>query len=239
MIEFLNISATSARIFGLFVGLPLGDALQTLPRLFISVLLALALGDSCKVSEYSSLLFLIPEFITGLIIAAPVRFLTESAEMFGELLDTARGQTIGSIVDPLNQQQSSDMAAFSRLVVLILSIQLGLLDRAVIAAAESYKVLQAGALFSSKMDLMSVALSGVSVVGIALRFSAVWLVAYLLTDIASALLAKVSHGLNFTTTATLLKMVFTFLLLLNLLSDPVEVIRIIQAQISKLLLSGA
>jgi flagellar biosynthesis protein FliR len=239
MIEFLNISAASARIFGLFVGLPLGDALQTLPRLFISVLLALALGDSCKVSEYSSLLFLIPEFITGLIIAAPVRFLTESAEMFGELLDTARGQTIGSIIDPLNQQQSSDMAAFSRLVVITLSIQLGLFDRAMASVAESYHVLPAGGLFSSRVDLFSFVAGGVSVVGIAIRFSAVWLVAYLITDIISALLAKVSHGMNFTTTATLVKMVITFLLLLNLVSDPAELIKIIDAQISKLSFSGA
>jgi flagellar biosynthetic protein FliR len=239
MIELFNLSVISARIFGLFVGLPLGDALQAVPRLFISILFAFALGTSAKVSECSSLLVLIPEFVAGLIIAAPVRFLTESAEMFGELLDTARGQTIGSIVDPLNQQQSSDMATFSRLVVLNVAIQLGLFDRAICAVLESYEVLPAGTLFSSDIDLFSLAIGSVSVVAIALRFSAVWLVAYLITDITSALLAKVSHGLNFTSLATVLKMALTFILLLNLTSSPGEVFRIIELQLSKLSLSGS
>jgi len=239
MIEIFNLSVVSARILGMFLGLPLGDALPGMPRLFVSILFAFALGSSARVSECSSWLVLIPEFFAGIIIAAPIRFLTESAEMFGELLDTSRGQNIGSIVDPLNQQQSSDMATFSRLVVLNLSIHLGLFDRAIRAVWDSYEVLPAGALFSPNIDLLSLAIGSVSVVGIALRFSVVWLVAYLMTDIASALLAKVSHGLNFTSLAAILKMVLTFMLLVNLTSSPGEVSRIIEAQLSKLLLSGS
>jgi flagellar biosynthesis protein FliR len=237
-LSLIAISSVAARIFGVLVLLPFGDALNTVPRLFIAFLLAIALGPiDTEVLQWSAISF-VSDFIIGLLIASPIRILTESAEMFGELIDTARGQTIGSIVDPLNGQQSSDMAAFSRLAVVNLAVYLGALDRGVTAVAESYKLLPSGSLLASRLSLIELAVNGASMVGVALRFSSVWMVAYLITDIATALLAKVSSGQNFTSGGTVLKMTLTFVLLLNLLENPTELLVIIEGQIQKMLWRG-
>jgi flagellar biosynthesis protein FliR len=71
--------------------------------------------------------------------------------------------------------------------------------------------------------LSSVLRQGVAIVSVALSFSSVWLVAYLVTDIAAGIMAKVSQGLQFTSTATVIKMVITFTLFMNLLGNPQEI----------------
>jgi flagellar biosynthesis protein FliR len=237
-LSLISITSVAARIFGVLVLLPFGDALNTVPRLFIAFLLAVALGPiETDALQWSAISF-VSDFIIGLLIASPILILTESAEMFGELIDTARGQTIGSIIDPLNGQQSSDMATFSRLVVVNLAVYLGALDRGVTAVAESYKLLPGDNLFASRLSLIELAVNGASMVGVALRFSAAWMVAYLITDIATALLAKVSSGQNFTSSGTVVKMALTFILLLSLLENPTELIKITESQIQKMLWRG-
>ena len=71
--------------------------------------------------------------------------------------------------------------------------------------------------------LSSVLRQGITIVGVALSFSSVWLVAYLVTDMAAGVLSKVVQGVSFTSTATLVKMVLTFILLFNLWMNPKEI----------------
>jgi flagellar biosynthesis protein FliR len=221
--DVLGIAGITARTFGMLISLPTGDGLQTLPRLFIAVCFACALAPVVPLNAEFSLYRLAPEFLIGLLIAAPLRFLAEATEMFGELIDTARGQTIGSVVDPLNGQQGSDMATIMRLAMVVLAIHLGAFDRCVEAIRDSYVAMPLGGGFVYESVLTSVLRQGVSIISVALSFSSVWLVAYLVTDIAAGVMAKVTQGLQFTSTSTVIKMILTFILFMNLCSDPSEV----------------
>jgi flagellar biosynthesis protein FliR len=226
--DLLAVIALTLRTFAVIISLPTGDGLQMLPRIFISLCFALALlpaVEGVNDISYGALIF---EFLIGLLIAAPLRFVVESSEMFGEIIDTARGQTIGSIVDPINGQQGSDMASVMRLGMLVFAINLGAFDSAVEALAASYKAVPLGGLFAEEIlsqyqSLFEVAFQqAVSVITTSLSFSASWLVAYLVIDISSGMLAKVVQGVQFTSTATVLKMAVTFILFLNLSLDSKE-----------------
>lgn len=226
-IDVLGIAGITARTFGMLISLPTGDGLQILPRLFIAVCFACALAPTVPVDSGFSMLRLAPEFLIGLVIAAPLRFLAEAAEMFGELIDTARGQTIGSVVDPLNGQQTSDMATITRLAMVTLAIHLGAFDRCVEALKVSYVAVPLGGMLIYDGVLTSILRQGVAIVGVALSLSAVWMAAYVVTDIASGVLAKAIQGLQFTSTATVIKMVLTFILLLNVVVHPKEICSIV------------
>lgn len=221
--DVLAIAGITARTFGMLLSLPTGEGLQTLPRLFIAVCFAAALAPLVPAQNGFAIYHVGLEFLIGLLIAVPLRFMAEAAAMFGELIDTARGQTIGSVVDPLNGQQGSDMATLTRLAMITLAIQLGAFERCVEAIAASYDALPIGAALLYEDLLSSILRQGVAIVTVALSFSSTWLVAYLVTDIAAGVMAKVSQGLQFTSTATVVKMIVTFILLMNLLVNPQEI----------------
>lgn len=221
------IAAASARIFGVLVCLPISDAIQTLPRLFLSICFGAALSQQINQPPFFFWHTPLTEFVVGFILAAPLRIFVEAAEMLGELLDTARGQTIGSVMDPLNGQQVSDMASLLRVGATVLVINLDGFDRAVDAVRSSYAAIPASVFFANNETLLhSIANNGLNLVTSACSLSCVWLLAYLLSDISAAMLARVTQGLSFTNSSSIVKMVLTFLLLGNLLSQPSAVTRL-------------
>lgn len=227
MVDVLGVAGVAARAFGLLVGLPTGEALSTLPRLFIAVCFALALAPAIGDGAHFAWPLLFMEFITGLLLAMPARFLAEAAEMFGEVLDTARGQTIGSVVDPLNGQQVSDMATIIRLGVVVLVIFLGGLDVCVTSLGHSFTAFPLGANGLSEMPLGEILERGIFTVSAALSIGSVWLFGYLMTDIAGGILSKVLQGLCFTSAAGVVKMVLTFALFLLLMNRPATIGRFV------------
>lgn len=232
--NLLSLGALLARTFSLIIMLPTGDGLQSLPRLFISLCFAMALLPLVALPSDISFVILVHEFIVGLLIAAPLKFLVESCEMFGEVIDTARGQTIGSVVDPLNGQQGSDMATIIRLAMLVLAINIGAFDRAIEALVASYQMVPVGGLDLSSLNqgyqgaLEVLLRQAISIATLSLSFSTSWLAAYLVIDIATGLLAKVVQGVQFTSTATVLKMVATCVLFINLAVNPRELIDLVR-----------
>ncbi len=222
-IDVLGIAGITARTFGMLISLPTGDGLQMLPRLLVAVCFACALAPAIPVNSEFSLVRLGPEFLIGVLLAAPLRFLAEAGEMFGELIDTARGQTIGSVVDPLNGQQASDMASITRLAIVVLAIHLGAIDGSLEALRVSYVALPLGGPLLYESSLTAILRQGVATVGVAVSCCSVWLVAYLVIDIAAGITAKVTQGLQFTSAASIVKMFVTFALFMNLLANPREV----------------
>jgi flagellar biosynthesis protein FliR len=227
MLDVLGVVGVAARAFGLLVALPTGEALSTLPRLFIAVCFALALAPVVEPSVAFAWPHLLLEFIIGLMLAMPARFLAEAGEMFGEVLDTARGQTIGSVVDPLNGQQVSDMATLIRLGIVVLVVSLGGLDVCVRSLGHSFGAFPLGGDGLPNMQVAEILQRGLATVSAALSISSVWLFGYLLTDIGAGLLSKVVQGLCFTSTATVVKMVLTFILFILLMSHPSGVTRFV------------
>jgi flagellar biosynthesis protein FliR len=220
------VCAVSARIFGVLVCLPFGDALQSLPRLFLAVCFGVALSSHIELSATPAWHTPLTEFLVGLLLATPIRMFAEAAEMLGELLDTARGQTIGSVVDPLNGQQVSDMASLLRIGATVLVIQVGGFERMLEAVRSSYSYLPLVPPVIPEDFLHSIVTSGLRVVIDGCSLSSVWLLVYLLSDIAAALLSKMMHGVSFVSTASLVKLVMTLVLLVNLLMHPSQVSKI-------------
>ena len=226
-IDLASLLAITARGFGMLISLPTGEALGTLPRLFIAICFSAALTPTTYTSLEFSWYIIVAEFVFGLILAAPVRFIADGAEMFGEVVDTARGQTIGSVIDPLNGQQVSDMATIMRLSAVVLAIQFGGLEQMILALRQSQPNLLFGAIDLNSEVVVGLFRKGLSISGTMLALASVWLVAYLIIDIVCAACARVSQGLQFTSLSTLLKMIATFVLLLNIANQPGELYTLI------------
>jgi flagellar biosynthesis protein FliR len=212
-----------ARCLGVTTMLPLGESLQVFPRLLLTVGLAAALlpvVQGTGMEPLTPLLFL-AEFIVGVLVASPVRVAVESAEMFGELLDTTRGQTIGSIQDPMGGQVTSDLAAVARIVTLIAAVHFGALEALALGVASSYGAFPCGGVLTSSSNNAPSEIFWflISVVAGSLNLAALWAVALVTVDLTCVVASRVSQGLSFSSTGALTKMVVTFFLLLLLVHD--------------------
>ncbi len=211
--------ACSARCFGLIISLPLGEMIQSLPRL----LLAVGLGWIVMPEMTTQHLQLSPivclwEFGVGVVLGAPLRFVVDIGEMFGELVDTARGQTISSLMDPLNSQASSDLAVVCRTAVAAIALHVGALDALVRAVADSFRVLPVGAPFEGVTGAEGLLRWGVSVLSISLRVTVLWFAAFLLTDITTGLASRLMKGVQFSLVGGMVKTLLTGILLTALVT---------------------
>lgn len=221
----LGMAAIVFRCFGFIVSLPLGDALSTVPRLFVALAFAFALSSSAVFATDLHPAALIFEFAIGFVLGAPLRFVADVSEMVGELIDTARGQTISSVIDPLHGQGSSDVATLAKVGATALAIYSGALNAAVDGLAYSFSVVPVGHLVVDDSLARSVLKTGLFLLGEGLRISAVWMAAFLLIDMGCALAARLFSGLSFSQTGGVVKMVTTFLLLIVLLTEGARVSR--------------
>lgn len=205
--------AVAARCFGLIVCLPFGETIQSLPRIFLAVGCAWAILPSVEIEHEISHLSYAWEFIVGILLGAPLRFVADVGEMFGELLDTARGQTIGSVVDPLNGQAVSDLAVVCRSAIAAIALHLGALELSVEQLVQSYTMIPLGAPLSGIECAADVLSRGLSLIGVVLGISALWFAAFLMTDIVAALAARMVKGIQFSLMASIVKSLLTFSLL--------------------------
>jgi type III secretion protein T len=197
----------------------LGEALSTFPRFLIAVGLSLVISPSLAVEGEISSLSLLTEFVIGFVLGAPLRFVADMSEMIGELLDTARGQTISAVLDPLQGHGGSDLATLAKLSSVAVALMCGALEVVVRALDRSVEVVPLGSSAFEPSLLRGVARSGAFLLGEGMRVCAVWVGAFLLIDVTCSLLSRVVSGLAFTQTAALLKMLVVFLLLLVFLME--------------------
>jgi flagellar biosynthesis protein FliR len=93
------------------------------------------------------------------------------------------------------------------------------LEAVVLALARSVQVIPLGSPVHDASLLHGLLRSGTFVLLEGMRLCAVWVGAFLLIDIGCSIASRVMSGMTFTQTATLLKMLATFLLLLLVLQD--------------------
>jgi flagellar biosynthesis protein FliR len=217
--DFLVAAALALRCFGCVVSLPIGEALSLFPRFLLAIGVSLFMLPLVSVSGEVSPLSLVIEFVIGFVLGAPLRCVADIAEMIGELIDTARGQTISAILDPLHGQGSSDLATLAKAASVVVAITCGGLEAVVLALARSIQVIPLGSLVSEPNLVHGVLRSGTFALLEGMRLCAVWVGAFLLIDIGCSISSRVMSGMTFTQTATLLKMLATFLLLLLVLQE--------------------
>lgn len=141
----LLLAAVMARAFGVMLSLPFGDSLQPLPRVFFAGVLACVMLDGLPQVPSISPLTCLTEFVVGFLVGLPLRLVGDVADLCGELLDTARGQTVSAVIDPLNGQAPSDFAAVLRAAAVALALQLGALEVIACGLSESYTAVPLGA----------------------------------------------------------------------------------------------
>lgn len=211
--QLLVVCALAARCFGVAVCLPLGDALQALPRLCVAIAWGLALLGAVPAMAELSALSCLWEFAVGVLLAVPLRLVSDSAEMFGELVDTARGQTISSVIDPLGGQGASDLAALCRVAAVAAAVHMGALELSVRELAASYQFFPLGAPWRGVWHATDLFGWSTALVGGVLALSSIWLAAFLMVDVVAAAAARLVRGLQFSLAGSTAKALLAFLLL--------------------------
>lgn len=196
----------SARTFGFMVSMPFGDAVSTMPRLFVSVILGSALTDGAGSMAEGGGMLVGREVAIGYILGYPFRFVTDVADLMGELLDAARGQTIASIMDPLNGPTASDLATIVRIAACALALHLGALSSGCRVLQLSYEVLPPSLCFDLlEISKRALANSG-AFVGALLSAFISFVASFLAIDIIAAISARVCSHISFATVAQATKL---------------------------------
>jgi type III secretion protein T len=231
--ESLIFAACALRCFGFIISLPFGEALNNVPRFFLAVGLSAALYPVATVSDEVTSLALIFNFALGFMLGAPLRFIADVSEMIGELIDTARGQTLSSVIDPLHGQGGSDLAIIAKNGAVVCAISFGALEVSLGGLVRSCQVIPLGVVHIDQSFAQGFARSLSFVVIEGFRVCAVWMGAFLLIDIVCAFCSRLLSGLSFTQAGGVVKMVVTFLLVVVLAQEGG---RISLAELERLLL---
>jgi len=217
--ESLIFAACALRCFGFILSLPFGEALSNFPRFFLAVGLSAALYPVATASEEVTPLALIFNFAIGFMLGAPLRFVADVSEMIGELIDTARGQTISSVIDPLHGQGGSDLAIIAKNGAVVCAISLGALEVSLGGLVRSCQVIPLGVIHIDESFAQGLARSLSFVVIEGFRVCAVWMGAFLLIDVVCAFSSRLLSGLSFNQAGGVVKMVVTFLLVVVLAQE--------------------
>lgn len=221
--EILLVCALAARCFGVFICLPFGETMNTVPRVCLSVAWGVALRNSVAPHNDLSALSCLWEFASGVLVGAPLRLVPDVAEMVGELIDSARGQTIASVNDPLGSQVSSDLASVCRTGVVALAVHLGAFEVMLKELRASYQIFPLGTPWVGIGYAESLAHWSIALAGSAFGIASAWLASFLMVDIVAASAARLVKGLQFSLIASAVKCLLTFILLRALLSGLQEV----------------
>jgi len=207
------IAVVSVRSFGIAAALPLGDSMGFISKLMLAVGLSLAITPLVTLPDDLSGWVMLSEFVVGLLLGSPFRVLVDLSEAFGELIDTARGQTIAAVNDPLNGHAVSDLATLCKVASTAVAMNLGGLEVCVHALRESYRAVPIGAIRDVGVFSHGLLVGGSQLLASMLVACAIWLVSFLIIDLISCFSARVSRGLAFSSTGAVLKTIVTGFLL--------------------------
>jgi flagellar biosynthesis protein FliR len=141
MSEFAPSLEVFARSLGMLAIIPLSfDLFSIFLRIAFSLLVAISLNGYAPFSPESSWGVLAGNFIAGVALGLPSALLVHGAEWFGETFDSARGQSIGSVIDPFHQS-STAMAQLCGSAGWAIVLLGGFVPNSLIALAESFRVL--------------------------------------------------------------------------------------------------
>lgn len=224
----------AARTAGVVALLPGGESLKVLPRLVLIVAFTtfVFFSDPSHFQnqysanlqlKYSSQLLVqfIVQFLFGAALVLPLRVVVDGAEMCGEFIDTARGQMVSAVQDPLHSQSSSDLGAISQFSTTVLILISGGLEGLLYELSRSFSKLPV----SSAIEIDSV-LSHLPKIGETLThfllLALVWIVPIVAVDIATAMAGRLFAGTSFVTLSYSIKTALTFLIIAVVVSMQAE-----------------
>ena len=213
------------RVFVVVMTLPLGGSVKFIPRVLLAVGLTLGLAPSLSHTgtniSPSWAAQIVTEVTLGILVTLPIRLFVEGAHTLGELVDTARGQTIGAIQDPLNGPGGSDLAAIFKLAALTSTLYFGGMHLLVEAIVQSVSGFPPG----PATNLFDVFEHGVPIKLLLAPLSAtcslavLWILPFVAVDLFAALAHRVCQVLTFSQFSMLLKVIATCALVALLFLD--------------------
>jgi flagellar biosynthesis protein FliR len=194
----------AARIGGIFVFAPVFSSRLIPPRAKALVIGALALALTplatkghavpANAIDFSSLL--VKEIAVGLGFALTIGILAAAVQAGASLLDTLIGFSLGALVDPITNVQSSVLAQVYSMVAAVVFILSGGDHLVVMALARSYDLIPLDAV-PNVPALASLATDGLaSIAVIGLEISAPVVIALLVTDAAFGVVSRVVPQMN-------------------------------------------
>ncbi len=135
------------RAWGMVIMLPLSEAGIGLWR---KSLLALGLsllgyGHAQEGGGAALSLYALREVLIGALVSLPCACIVTLAGMWGDLFDTARGQNISTLYDPLHETQEPVMAVLVKQLCWVQILCCGLLEQLVVQYQKSFVILGVGA----------------------------------------------------------------------------------------------
>jgi flagellar biosynthesis protein FliR len=219
----LGLWGVFARCLGVVAILPFGDTLSVIPRLILAIGLTAVSVSSGDISsshgledsaELSAWLWPVLEFVVGVVIGSPIRVVVESGEMLGEIIDTTRGQTIGSVQDPLSGHSGSDLAVVCRLGILVGVFHFGALEYTAATVVQSYDVLPmgsvAGGVFAATLSVWGSAVLDIAARSIQLAL--VWVVPFIVIDMVTAVAHRICTAFSFSVSGIVVKTMVTYMI---------------------------
>jgi flagellar biosynthetic protein FliR len=214
-----------ARVAGVFFFLPLPvrDATPGIARAAFSMAVALALFnhwpnvDASTVSIGMFAVWLAGEAAFGLAAGLLVSFLGEALTLSAQLVGLQAGYGYASVVDPTTQADSDVLQVAARLTGGLLFFAFGLDGQILRALALSLEIHPPGQFVLTRALVMTVVGLGANVFALALRLAFPVLGLLTLTEIALALVGRMSSSLQLGHTAAPIKMMMTLVALAALL----------------------
>lgn len=153
---FGSFVAVFCRSVGLISVLPIGSGvLGFVGRIWLAFGLALTFVGYLPYQSDVGIMAILAEYLMGFCLGLPCALAINLSEMFGELVDSGRGETIGNIYDPLNSTAASHTSTLLRHFSWGAVLLLGALERLVASFVESFSVIPAGAFEMSKLGYLA------------------------------------------------------------------------------------
>ena len=217
-------SFSFARALGLIVFLPFEIFTVGLGvRFILSVLLGVSAVSQVQLNSDPNIVSYLVNFMAGFIIVFPVILLIQAADLWGDLFESLRGQTVGNIADPLFQGETSHIAIMSKSLIWIGLISVGL-----------FEFLFAQFLKSFNLSVLDISLWQKSillfaeVLSAAMKLAVPFAVLFLVVELLGIFSAKLLPGVSLITEIFTVKMFLGFLGFLSILGlEPLSSLKII------------
>jgi flagellar biosynthetic protein FliR len=213
-----------SRILGVFVYLPLPgrDAGPSMPRVVLAFATALAVmpywpSGGTDPTPALLILWLSSELALGLTIGLVVGFLSEALTVGAQVLSLQAGYAYASVVDPTTQADSDVLQVLAQLLGGLLFFSFGLDHMAIRTFTYSLRTFPPGQFMLTPNLAQAITTLSSNIFVVALKLALPVVAVLLTTEIALAVVGRLSAQLHLGTNAASIKMLLTLLILMSVL----------------------
>jgi flagellar biosynthetic protein FliR len=222
----LGFALVLSRMAGVFVFIPLPsqDAGPGVARIAMSLACTLALFsrwpavDAANTGMALMAIWMISELALGTAVGLMVSFISESLTFGAQVLGLQAGYGYASVVDPTTQADSNVLPVLVQLTSGLLFFTTGLHRYVIAAFAASLDAYPPGSFVLNRQFATAVVQLGSSVFSVGLRLALPVIALLLMTDLALAVIGRISSQLQMGSNAFPLKMLLTLFTLATTLA---------------------